>query len=125
MRYLTSEEILRIHHKVIQDYGGSHGVRDVARLKALVTVPRQHVFGEEQYKTVYEKAAVYLRNIIADHPFVDGNKRTALVCMGILLQRNDHPLRCEQKELEKYIVTVATKKNNIQQISKWLEAHTK
>lgn len=125
MKYLSSEEILRIHHKVIEDFGGSHGVRDVTRLKALAAAPKQHVFGQEQYLDGYEKAAVYLRNTIADHPFVDGNKRTALVCTGIFLLRNDIALRCSQKELEKFIVSVATKKPSIKQIAKWLEAHSK
>jgi death-on-curing protein len=84
-RYLTLEEILRLHFQVIKDYGGSHGVREEGRLQSVVKAPAQVVFDVDQYVTIYAKAAVYLRNIIGDHPFVDGNKRTALTVAGIFL----------------------------------------
>lgn len=125
MKYLLESEILYFHYKVINDYGGSHGVRDQNRLKALVAAPKQEVFGEIQYKTVHYKAAVYLRNIISDHLFVDGNKRTPLLCTGIFLKRNGYVLACQQKGLEEYIVLVATQKPSIEEIATWLKEHTK
>jgi len=92
--YFTIEEILRLHFQIVEDFGGLHGVREEGRLKSLVAAPRQEVFGIEQYKSVCEKAAVYLRNIIADHPFADGNKRTAVTACGIFLSRNGRTLQC-------------------------------
>ena len=80
IQYISLEEILRIHFQVIEDYGGSHGVRDEGRLKSVVNAPKQEVFGEEQYSSLFDKAAVYLRNIIGDHPFSDGNKRIYYFC---------------------------------------------
>ena len=77
-QYLSLEEILRLHFQLIEDFGGSHGVRDENRLKSVVNAPQQETFGQEQYPALYEKAAVYLRNIIGDHPFSNGNKRTAV-----------------------------------------------
>ena len=74
IRYLEIDEILELHFWIIEDFGGSHGVRDELGLKSLVTAPQTVVFGEEQYVSVHEKAAVYLRNCIADHIFTDGNK---------------------------------------------------
>lgn len=68
MRYLSIEEILRLHFQIIEDFGGSHGVCDEGRLKSVAGAPKQEAFGQEQYSTVYEKAAVYFRNIIGDHP---------------------------------------------------------
>src|ERR1039458_1499006 len=88
-KYITLEEILRLHFQVIEDFGGSHGVRAEGRLKSVVQAPQQVVFGEEQYSSLYEKAAVYLRNIIGDHPFSGGNKRTAVTVCGIFLARNN------------------------------------
>jgi death-on-curing protein len=49
VKYLSLEELLRIHHQLIEDFGGSHGVRDEGRLKSVVAAPSQEVFGREQY----------------------------------------------------------------------------
>ena len=89
-KYLSVEEILRLHHQLIEDYGGSHGVRDEGRLLSVVKAPKLAVFNQEQYITLFDKAAVYLRNLIGDHPFTDGNKRTAITVCGIFLARNGH-----------------------------------
>jgi death-on-curing protein len=124
MRYLSAEEILRLHYQVIKDYGGSHGIRDEARIQSLVEAPKQGVFGHEQYVSIFEKAAVYLRNIIADHLFVDGNKRTGVTVMAIFLARNGYSLRAQPKALEDFAVRVATDKLEIGKIADWLQQNT-
>ena len=118
---ITLEEILRIHFQVIEDYGGSHGVRDEGRLKSVVNAPKQNIFGAEQYSSLLDKAAVYLRNIIGDHPFSDGNKRTAITICGIFLLRNGRELKASPKSLEDFIVSVATEHLSVEDISIWLE----
>ncbi len=123
IRYLKLEELLKMHFRVIEDFGGSHGVRDEGRLESVIAAPKQEIFGEEQYKTVFEKAAVYLRNLIGDHPFVDGNKRAAVTVCGIFLMRNDHPLASSPKELENFAVRVATDHLDVPAIADWLEKH--
>lgn len=123
--YLGLEEILRLHFWVIEDYGGLHGVRDEGRLLSVEQASQQVVFGEEQYKTVFEKGAVYLRNIIADHPFVDGNKRTAVTVCGIFLSRNGCRLAATPKELEDFAVLVATDHLDVPAIAVWLKGHSK
>lgn len=123
MLYLTLEEILRLHFQVIEDFGGSHGVREENRLKSVALVPRQIVFGQEQYPTLPEKAAVYLRNIIGDHPFADGNKRTAITVGGIFLMRNGVRLTATPKELEDFAVQIATEHLDVPAITAWLKAH--
>ena len=122
--YLNLEEILRLHYQLIEDFGGSHGVRDEGRLKSVVDAPRQMVFGKDQYKTVYDKAAVYLRNIVGDHPFTDGNKRTAITACGIFLSRNGRHLNASQKDLENFVVKVAVKHLEINDIAAWLKSHS-
>jgi death-on-curing protein len=121
LRYLSLEEILRLHFQIIEDYGGSHGVRDENRLKSVISAPIQEVFGEEQYKSIYEKASVYLRNIVGDHPFVDGNKRTAITICIIFLGRNGFDLTVLPKELEDFTVRVATDRLLIRDIARWLK----
>jgi len=125
IQYLTLEEILRLHFQVIEDFGGSHGVHDENRLQSVVEAPRLEVFEQEQYPGVFEEAAVYLRNIIGDHPFVDGNKRTAVTACGIFLMRNGVRLTATPNELEDFAVQVATEHLGIPAIASWLAAHSK
>ncbi len=124
-KYLSLEEILRIHHQIIEDFGGSHGVRDEGRLQSVGIAPQLELNGQEQYASVFEKAAVYLRNITGDHPFVDGNKRTAVTCCGIFLVRNQCHLDATPLELENFTVSVATDHLDIPAIANWLRAHCK
>ena len=122
--YLTLEEILRLHYQLVEDFGGSHGVRDEGRLKSVIDAPTQSVFGQEQYPTILDKAAVYLRNIVGDHPFSDGNKRTAITVCGIFLIRNGHELKVAPKILEDFTVKVATDHLDINSIVAWLKTQT-
>lgn len=122
--YVSLEEILRIHFQLIEDFGGSHGVRDEGRLKSAVQAPKQIVFDQEQYESLFDKAAVYLRNIIGDHPFSDGNKRTAVTICGIFLARNGKPLTPNPIELEDFTLRVATEHLTIDEISGWLKTNT-
>src|SRR5579859_8153581 len=115
-KYLSLKEILRLHFQVIEDFGGPHGVRDEGRLASLVYAPKQEVFGVEQYPDIYQKAAVYIRNLIGDHPFVDGNKRTAVTATGIFLSRNGLKLTATPKQLEDFAIHIATKKPEISEI---------
>ena len=125
MRYFSVEEILLLHFKIIEDFGGSHGVRDEGRIKSVVAAPGQEVFGKELYASPYEKAAVYLRSIIADHPFADGNKRTAITVAVIFLGRNNTKLTATPKELEDFTVKVAAEHLDIPTIAAWLKSHSK
>ncbi len=123
-KYVSLEEILRLHFQLIEDFGGSHGVRDESRLRSVVDAPKQSAFGKEQYPTVFEKAAVYMRNIVGDHPFSDGNKRTAVTVCGIFLMRNGKDLKAAPKDLEEFTVAVVTKHLNIAEIAHWFERNT-
>lgn len=109
---------------IIEDFGGAHGVRDDARLLLLTEAPQLVAFGLEQYSTVYEKAAVYMRNAIADHIFVDGNKRTGTALCGIFLRRNDVALTATPGALEDFAVQVAVEHLGVEDIARWLEKHS-
>jgi len=125
MRYLELEEILRLHFEIINDFGGLQGVREENRLRSVVDAPKQAVFGVQQYNTLFEKAAVYVRNIIVDHPFADGNKRTGITCMGIFLMKNNHQLTATTQELEEFAVLVAVEHLDIEEIANWLKQNSK
>ncbi len=123
--YLALEEILQLHFRVVEDFGGAHGVRDEGRLRSVIEAPAQSVFGADQYETIYEKAAVYMRNIIADHPFYDGNKRSGVTVSTIFLMRNGYRPTATPKQLEDFAVRVAVEHLEIPVIALWLSDHSK
>ena len=125
MYYLTAEDILYLHFRVVEDFGGSHGIRDENRLKSVVSAPKQEAFGVEQYPDIFEKAAVYARNIIADHLFVDGNKRSGITSASIFLMKNGYVLCAIQKELEDFAVQIAVEHLDIPVIATWFKGHSK
>lgn len=118
MNFLDAKQILLIHSILIEETGGSHGVRDMSRILAVEDSVKQPC-----YKNVYEKAAAYVRGIIQDHPFVDGNKRTGITTGAIFLELNDVACLFRERELEDFAVRVATDNLMIQDIAAWLQAH--
>lgn len=125
MYYLTAADILEIHSIVLDETGGSHGVRDSHTLHTLEELPQQQTFGVELYPGVLTKAALYVRNIIFSHPFVDGNKRTAMGAADIFLQLNGYCISVERGGLEDFAVSVVEKHLSLEQITVWLKKHTK
>ena len=123
MRYLTQEQILLIHSIVIDETGGSHGIRDHNAILSLENLPRQIVFGKELYPTLFHKAAVYARNIIASHPFLDGNKRTAMTAASVFLESNGYRLNAKEGLVEKFALQVIKAKLTVDEIAGWVKKH--
>lgn len=123
-RYLAGEEVLYIHHQIIEQVGGSHGVRDMNLFLSTIERPQSAVFGEEQFPTIHEKAAVYLDSFARHQIFVDGNKRTAFVSASRFLFLNGFSTAATSKEVEQFVMQVANKKVSFSEISDWLKQHT-
>jgi death on curing protein len=79
-RFLDLVEVLEIHESRIELYGGRPGVRDLGLLQSALAQPSAGFGGEYLHGNLYEMAAAYLFHVSRNHPFVDGNKRTALAC---------------------------------------------
>lgn len=122
---LTLEQILQLHALVLVKDGGAGGVRDIGRLEAVVSAQHQVVFGEELYATVFTKAAALMRGIIGYHPFIDGNKWTAMLAGLTLLEINGYSFVARCGELEDFAVRVATDRLDIDAIVDWLEHHSR
>lgn len=99
------------------------GLRDLGRLEAAIATQNQNVFGEELYSGKISKAAALIRGIIADHPFVDGNMRTAMLVGLTFLSINDVRFKTVPGEIEDFTVQIATDRLDIPVISKWLSSH--
>ena len=123
MTVLTLEQLLELHALVVRTTGGSTGLRDLGRLEAAIATQTQNVFGEELYSGIVDKAAALIRGIITDHPFVDGNKRTAMLTGLTLLELHKINFVANPGEIENFAVDIATKHIDIPQISSWLQAH--
>ena len=121
MNYLTAEQILLIHSMLIDEYGGSHGIRIKELLLSTIDLPQQAAFGKELYPTPFLKAAVYARNIIASHPFIDGNKRTGITSGVVFLENNGLIFTAGPGEIEDYAVYIANKKPSLEDIAAWLK----
>lgn len=120
---LTLEQLLELHALAISETGGADGLRDLSRLEAAVATQTQAVFGEELYKTAFEKAAALTRGMIADHAFVDGNKRTGMLAGLTYLAINDVPFKAGKSELEDFAVKIATDQLSVAEIAAWLQQH--
>lgn len=119
MRYLTLNEVLTLHDRVIAQTGGSFGVRDIGRLESALAQPRMTFDGVELYPTLAEKAATLGFSIIQNHPFLDGNKRTGHAAMEIFLFLNGFEIQSSIDEQEKVILQVASGKMSREQFSGW------
>jgi len=99
--FLTTEEVALFNLIEIQEFGGELvAIRDQNMLESAVNTPKQ-TFGKEFLHTdIYAMAAAYLYHIAKNHPFVDGNKRTAVVSAAVFLELNGLTLEMEGKKLE-------------------------
>jgi death-on-curing protein len=125
VKYLQADEILLIHSMVVDETSGSHGVRDTRAVMGLVESPKQSFGGNELYPTIFEKAAVYARDILMLHPFIDGNKRTGMVASSIFLENNGYDMATKEGEIETYAVRIVTEKLEIKDIANWFKQHSK
>lgn len=106
-RFLTLEEVTRIHADQIERYGGSPGIRDVGLLESATAMPQASFSGQYLHTNLFEIAAAYLFHIVQNHPFVDGNKRTGAMAAFIFLKLNGHTLRASNGEFERVVLAVA------------------
>jgi len=125
MKYLTLEQLLELHVLAVRQGGGSEGIRDMGRLESAVASQTQFVFGEELYNSVFEKAAALARGIIGDHPFIDGNKRTAMLSSLTLLEINGYKFVAKKGEVEDFAVHIAVKNPGIGEIAAWYRRYSK
>jgi death-on-curing protein len=84
----TVEAVKAIHREVLQAHGGSAGIRDEGLLDSAVAAPQATMMGQPMFKEPLEVAAAYLFYLCRNHPFIDGNKRTALATCLVFLSEN-------------------------------------
>ena len=123
MRYLTLNELLQLHRLVIEQSGGSAGVRSIGPLEPAVAQPRMIFSGENLYPTIVEKAASLGFSLIKNHPFVDGNKRVGHAAMEVFLILNGYEIHASVDEQEQIILQLAAGELDRKAFIEWLGAH--
>ena len=105
--HLIVEIVREIHAEAIARFGGSDGVRDSALLESAVAAPQASFGGKSPYRDLAEVAAAYLYYLCRNHPFIDGNKRTALGACIVFLRLNGIEPRPDGPEWEELVLAIA------------------
>lgn len=119
---LTFEELVEIQRKVVEATGGTPGLLHPGVLESALRRPYQVVFGTELYPTPFDKAAALAQTLAHDHPFRDGNKRTATLAVREFLRRTGYYVPFEDfvDEAERVLLNLATGQMDWPGFSDWL-----
>jgi death-on-curing protein len=126
MRYVTVDELVYINQQVVTGEAihsiveGKRAVRDMGLLEAAAARPMASAFGQDAYITLAEKAAVLLHSLARNHPFADGNKRTATVAALFMLAINGQQVTWDDQEALSWIVAIAEGKQPPEAFAVWL-----
>jgi death-on-curing protein len=121
--FLTLEEVLAIHENRVRKYGGSSGVRDLGLLQSALGNVEATFDGQFLNETFLEMAAAYLYSICRNHPFLDGNKRTALACAMAFLRLNSRRVKSTQNDLYDLVIGVAEGRISKAAVAVFFEQH--
>jgi death on curing protein len=122
-RWVSKKAALAIHGEILAEHGGKPGIRDEGLLEAAMEAPKNH-FAYEQ-ASLFRLAAVYACGICQNHPFVDGNKRVALMVMYAFLGLNRFRLDAPEEEAHSQIDGVAAGRVGREGLEAWIEASSK
>jgi death-on-curing protein len=125
MNYLSPHQVLFLHARLVEETGGSHGVRDMGMMLSALGRPQATFEDEDLHPTIYEKAAVLADSLINNHPFVDGNKRTGIGAAVLFLSINGYVLTASNEELLNITMRMAQKKTPYDEVATWFETHSK
>lgn len=124
MKYLTAEQVLFIHARLIAETGGEHGVLNLSLLQSAVACPQASFDKKDLYPDLFSKAAALLESLIGNHAFVDGNKRTAITSTGLFLRMNGYRLTASNLELVNFTLQCAQGLISFEQMETWLKSHS-
>jgi death on curing protein len=122
--FLTVEHVLAIHARVIQDFGGDLVVRDPGLLESAAAMPSAQFGGRFLHPTIPEMAGAYFFHLCRNHPFVDGNKRTALAAAEVFLLMNDHAFTATNRQLENLTLALADGRLSKKEVLDFFQKHT-
>ena len=123
MRKLSKEQVLLLHTQLIEEFGGTDGVRDYNLLDSALETPFQSFAGEELYPTIQAKAARLGYGLIKNHTMLDGNKRIVAHAMLVFPALNGIEMKYTQKELYATVLSVAAGSLEYEDLLQWVLDH--
>ena len=121
MRYLTLGDTLELYYRIIEQSGGSAGIRDVGRLESAIAQPRMTFAGQDLYPTIAEKASALGFSLIKNHPFIDGNKRLGHAAVETFLVLTGFELKASVVEQERVILALASGEMAREDFTEWIQ----
>ena len=119
--FLSVDDVLLVHSRVIEEFGGDAGLRDRGLLESAVGMPQSTFGGDDLHAGLAAKAAAYHFHLCANHPFVDGNKRVAVAASEFFLVINGHELSASDDEIEELTLGVARGQLSKEQVVEFFE----
>lgn len=116
--WVTEEDCLSFHDKLLSRFGGAPGVRDRGLLESALARPH-HRFAYEQ-ASVFELAATYAHGIVKNHPFIDGNKRTGFLAAALFLEANGVRFNAREEEAVVQTLALAAGAISVEEFAAWL-----
>ncbi|MDN6296353.1 MAG: type II toxin-antitoxin system death-on-curing family toxin, partial [Alkalibacterium sp.] len=125
MRYLCEQEVIAINYLLIDQYSPTEpkGLVNAGLLNSCVERPKQTVMGEDAYVDVFEKSVALFESIEKNHCFINGNKRTAFVCLIQFLSYNGYKFVMKPKQAEDFVVDTLTVKYNFNEVTSIIKSH--
>ena len=123
VRWLEIETILAVHDEALAIDGGAPGLRDLGLLESALERPKNR-YHYEDVDDLCELAATYAVGIAKNHPFADGNKRSAFIAMATFLMINGLPLLAAQADATTTMLAVASGDMDIATLAEWIRANT-
>ncbi len=98
-KYLYIDEVIVLHEYLINEFGGSKGLKDQESLEAALMRPQSGY-----YKNIYEEASALMESLAMNHPFIDGNKRIAFFATDVFLRLNNYFIDCDNKSAYEFFI---------------------
>lgn len=125
MRVFSVRQILLLHERMIRRYGGSSGIRDAGMLESALARPFATFDGDDLYFDIFMKAGAFIQSIVKNHPFLDGNKRTAFSGAIMFLRSNGISFDVSDGKAVSFMIAVANENLSVDEIAAWLKKQTK
>ncbi len=122
MFYFSKDDIVFLHSKLIEDFGGEDGVRDEGMLESAINAPLQTFDGADLYPSDVEKIARLSYGLAMDHPFLDGNKRIAAASLDLGLSANGIELNAADEDIIGEFIALASGEIEFAEFLRWVEA---
>ena len=117
------QDVLSIHRILVEQFGGTQGIRDKAGIESAIARPYSTFEGKELYPDPEDKASAIIESIIQNHPFLDGNKRTGYVLMRLMLLNSGKNIIATEEDKYNFVIEIASGNMNFKIIRKWIKNH--